>query len=342
MSARLSRRDMLILGAGIAVSGIFPFDRVHSEAAAKSTAVRMATGLRATAQSIVWIGTEAGVFHKHGLDVTFAKLEAGGPESTAGLIRGDWDFVQTGTVPIAEAVLRGGDPVILLRNHVPSVGIIIKTWRELKGLDQLTGKKVGVLTDAYSGQTGVITRLTIEKAGATATYVGLGTYQNIYAALVAGQIDAGALPIDYRFVGQSQYGWNVFDTSIFGVPSIFATTRKTIAERREVALRMVRGFVETIHLFKTRPDVVVPLLQRFLGFDDRKAVEDLHAYYVPIFPKTPRPDLSGGIEESRTLFATRYPAVQSLREADISDSSIIDEVERSGFIDQLYASDSKR
>lgn len=337
MRAGLSRRGVLVSGAGIAISGFLPPDRAHGDGAAAGTAVRMATGLRATAQSIVWIGTEAGVFRNHGLDVTFAKLEAGGPESTAGLTRGDWDFV-----PIAEAVLRGSDPIILLRNHVPTVGIIIKTRRDLTALDQLAGKNVGVLTDAYSGQTGVITRLAIEKAGATATYVGLGTYQNIYAALVAGQIDAGALPVDYRFVGQGQYGWNAFDTSVFGVPSIFATTRKTLTERRDVTLRMVRGFVESIHLFKTRPDVVVPLLQSFLGFDDRKAVEELHAYYVPLFPKVPRPDLSGGMEEIRTLFAKRYPAVQNLREADISDSSIIDEVERGGFIDQLYAADSKR
>ena len=197
--------------------------------------------------------------------------------------------MQTGTVPIAEAVLKGGDPVILLRNHSLGVGIIIKTRRDLTGLEQLTGKKVGVLTDAYSGQTGVITRLAIEKTGATATYVGLGTYQNIYAALIAGQIDAGALPVDYRFVGQGQYGWNVFDTGVFGVPSIFATTRKMISGKRDVALRMVRGFVESIHLFKTEPDVVVPLLQRFRNFDDRKAVENLRNYYVPMFPRIPRP-----------------------------------------------------
>jgi len=338
MRTKPDRRTVLISGAGLAVSAMLPPD-AHS---AERTEVRMATGLRATAQSIVWIGTEAGVFRKHDLKVSFAKLEAGGPEATAGLMRGDWEFAQTGTVPIAEAVLKGDDPVILLRNHAPNDSIIIKTRRELTGLDQLTAKTVGVLTDAYSGQTGVITRLAIEKAGATATYRGLGTYQNIYAALIAGQIDAAALPVDYRFVGQGQYGWNVFDTGVYGVPSIFATTRKIIAERRDVALRMVRGFVESIHLFKTEPDVVVPLLQRFLSFDDRKAVADLHAYYVPLFPKVPRPDLSDGMEEIRTLFAKRYPAAQNLQERDIADSTVIDEVERSGFIDQLFAADSKR
>jgi len=256
-------------------------------AKAAETKIKMATGLRATVQSIVWIGTEAGIFRKHGVDVGFVKLEVGGPPSAEGLLRDDWTFVQTGTVPIVEAVLQGKDAVILLRNHVPLATNLIKARREITSLSQLNGKKVGVLTDVYSGQTGVITRLAIEKAGATANYVGLGTFENIYAALVAGEIDAGALQIDYRFVGQQQYGWNVFDTEDFGVPSIFAATRKTIAVDRESALAMVRGFVETIHLFKTNPDIVVPLLQTFLHFSERKAVEDLRAYFAPLLPAVP-------------------------------------------------------
>ena len=38
----------------------------------------------------------------------------------------------------------------------------------------------------------------------------------------------------------------------------------------------MQGFVEAIHLFKTRPDIVV--LQRYLKIEDRKAVEELHAF----------------------------------------------------------------
>jgi len=50
----------------------------------------------------------------------------------------------------------------------------------------------------------------------------------------------------------------------------------------------------------------------------------------------PRPDLGAEIEQLRTHFAPRYPTAIELREADIVDPSIIDEVERSGFIDRLY------
>jgi hypothetical protein len=37
----------------------------------------------------------------------------------------------------------------------------------------------------------------------------------------------------------------------------------------------------------------------------------------------------------------KYSAAGSLKESDIADPSFIDELERSGFIDRLYAADAK-
>ncbi len=79
-------------------------------------------------------------------------------------MRGDWEFTQTGTLPVAEGVLNGGDAVVLLRNAAPHIGIFVMTRPEFTSLTQLAGKRVGVLTDATSGQTGVVTRLAVENA----------------------------------------------------------------------------------------------------------------------------------------------------------------------------------
>jgi ABC-type nitrate/sulfonate/bicarbonate transport system substrate-binding protein len=314
-----------------------PNGDVHLAGAAglANATVRVATGLRAASQCIAWIGEQAGIFRKHGLSLIFPQLEVGGPASVAGLMRGDWDFAQTGVVPIAEAVLNGGDPVILLRNTVPHDPIVIMAKPAIASLDQLAGKRVGTLTDAYSGQAGVIARLTIERAGARASFVGLGTYGSIYAALAAGAIDAAVLPVDFRFLAGDRR-WNTFETASLQVPSILATTRRKIAADRDLVVRMVRGFVEAIHLFKSRPGVVAPLLQDFLDVDDAGAVERLHAYYAPLLPTVPRPDLTSGMQGLRDLFAKRYPSAHMLQETDIADSSVIEEVEQSGLVSRLY------
>jgi ABC-type nitrate/sulfonate/bicarbonate transport system substrate-binding protein len=298
--------------------------------------VRIATGLRAATQSIAWIGAKIGSFEKYGLNVTFPRLEVGGPECVAGLLRGDWDFAQTGAVPIAEAVLKGEDAVILLRTSPLQNYIVIMTSRRITRLDELNGKTVGVLFDAYSGQTGVIVRQALERAGAAASYVGLGTYQNIFSALIAGDIDAGALPFDFRFLEEGKSRWNCFETSL-RLPEIFATTRRKIAANRSQVLYVLRGFVETIHRFKTSARTVVPILQEFLGIADRRAVERIYQYYTSVLPIVPRPELREGMVELRDLFSQRYLNATGLQEADIADLSLINEVEQSGFIARLNA-----
>jgi len=270
--------------------------------------------------------------------MTLPAIAVGGPEAAAGLIRGDWEFAHTGTLPVAEEVLKGRDIVILATPTSEFSDSFVMTRKEITQLSQLSGKKVGVLTE--TGQTSVAARITVEKAGATATYLPLIKFDRIFAALASGEIDAGALPIDLRFSGQISYGWNAFPIYSFGTPSIFATTRKLIASDRALVTNVMQGFVETIHLFKTRPDIVVPLLQRYVKIEDRKAAEELYAFHVPVFQKVPRPSFPG-MKALREFLAVKYPAAASLKESDIADSTFIDELEQSGFIDRLYAADGK-
>lgn len=335
---KLPRRQFLHLAAGAA--GLSAAQRFAWAQASPATSqrVRVATGLLATWQSTAWLGAEAGIFKKRGIDMTLPAIAVGGPQAAVGLIRGDWEFAHTGSVPVAEEVLKGNDIVILATPTTDFPKSFVMTRKEITQLSQLDGKKVGILTE--TGQTSVATRLTIEKAGATATYLPLITFDRIFAALASGEIDAGALPIDLRFSGQVRYGWNAFPMDSFDAPSIFATTRRLIASNRELVMNVMQGFVETIHLFKTRPDIVVPLLQRYLKIEDRKAVEELHAFHVPEFQKVPRPSFPG-IQALREFLVAKYPNAMSLKETDIADSSFIDELERSGFIERLYAADRK-
>jgi hypothetical protein len=333
---RLIRREFLRLIASAAVAPVTAPHVALAQQAASS--VRAATGLLATWQSTAWLGAEAGVFKKHEIDMTLPAIAVGGPQAADGVSRGDWEFAHTGTLPVAEEVLKGRDIVILATPTSEFANSFVMTRKEVTDLSQLAGKKVGILTE--TGQTSVAARITVEKAGAKATYVPLIKFDRIFAALASGDIEAGALPIDLRFTGERHHGWHAFPINEFGTPSIFATTRKLIGSNRKLVMNVMQGFVETIHLFKTRPDIVVPLLQRYLHIEDRKAAEELHAFHVPLFQKIPRPSFPG-MQTLRDLLAAKYPAASSLKESDIADSSFIDELDRNGFVDRLYASGSK-
>lgn len=344
MPQQITRRRLMTAAVGMAALGGLPGGFTVRSAMSAEAKVRMTTGLRATRQATTWLGAEACIFKKHDLDVSFPTIGVGGLQTAAGLMRGDWDFCTTGLLPVAENVLNGGDVVALLRTAYAHDDQFIASRRELTTLGQLAGKRFGVVSDASTGGVGVRARVTLEKAGASATYVGLGSFQNIYTALAKGEIDAGIVPIHMRFSGETQHGWNIFELTGFeaDVPSVLATTRKLIASNRDLVMRVVKGNLESIHAFKTQPAVFVPLLQRFLNLSDRKDAEDMYKFYVPLFPQTPRVALAEGMQSIRDTFSKKYPAAQKLQESDISDSSFIDELEKSGFIQRLYAGDIKR
>ena len=125
--------------------------------------------------------------------MTLPAIAVGGPQAAAGLVRGDWEFAHTGTVPVAEEVLKGRDLAILATPTSDFSNSFVMTRREITQLAQLGGKKIGVPT--ATGQTSVAARLMVEKAGVTATYVPLITFDRIAAAdgrlqSVAGFVDA--------------------------------------------------------------------------------------------------------------------------------------------------------
>src|SRR5712691_13328628 len=110
----LRRRKFCVAAAGtLALDFLAPGGAFHSAAAAERK-VRMVTELRETVQSLGWIGMEAGIFKRFDIELAFPRIETGGIESIAGLHRGEWEFAQTGIVPVAQSVLEGRDTVLIL------------------------------------------------------------------------------------------------------------------------------------------------------------------------------------------------------------------------------------
>ena len=78
----------------------------------------------------------------------------------------------------------------------------------------------------------------------------------------------------------------------------------------------------------------------FTDFEWAASGRSFRTSRAAIFQKVPRPSFPG-MQALREFLVVKYPAAASLKESDIADSAFIDELERSGFIDRLYAADGK-
>jgi hypothetical protein len=171
--------------------------------------------------------------------------------------------------------------------------------------------------------------------GITATLVPLGTLPKIYAALRAQDIDAGMLTEEYRLAAQQAFGVTVFPIPTTALPSALASTQRLIRRRRGLVARVVQGYVETIHLFKTNRAVVMPLLHRFLQHFDQEIMTDIYAFYAPRFQELPLPS-AVGIQQMLSEFAATYPAAYTLSPTAVTDTSMFEELEQNGFVARLY------
>ena len=312
-----------------------PHDPREAVQAQPSHRTRIVTGNRATFESLGWIAMEVGIFKRLGVECTFPRLETGGPEAVAGVVRGDWEFAETGSAPYVQAALDGRDTVILLAALAPlSMGPPILTRTAISDPRQLDGKRLGVLTD--TGQVAISVRAALRTWGVSATLVPLGTFAAIYAALGSEEIDAGALSRDYCFLGPRELGLRVLETPSTGyVPVVVGCSRRLIAADRRLVASVVQGYVEAIHFFKTKRSEVLPVLQQFLMFKDRTAAEEAHGFYAPLLQRLPRPSAQGLLTLLQDLLRNQQSAVP-LSPGDVVDSSFLDELEQAGFIETIY------
>ena len=294
--------------------------------------VRMGIALRAVFQSEAWLGAHAGVFSRLGIDLSFPAIATGGPAAMAGALRGDWHVCHTGALPIMQGVLKGEDPVLLITPTELHDAVFVMARREFTTLAHLKGQRIGAVDAA--GQFGRPLKILLEQSGIDAEMVSLGSFQAIDAALTKSEIAAGYLPVDLRFRGEKQHGWNALNG--LKIVGGIATTRRFIAAHRPLVAGFVKGVVDAIHLFKTRPDIVIPLLQQFLQIEEREPMEQLHAFYAPLFRAVPTPTFFDEMPGLCEGLAGQYPVARKLRMADVADASFVEELEGSGYVEDLY------
>ena len=285
-----------------------------------TTPATLALGLRSTAQSLGVVGRALGLFEAEGIDLQVVREETAGPDGIRGLVAGDFEFAELGTVPLVEAALEGADPVVLLAAEpVSALYVLGRAGIERPG--QLAGGRIGVLSVA--GQTGASA---LRMAGRwdlapDVRLAPLGTYGAISEALATGRIDAGVLTADYRIAGQLRFGWNELADlgREFGYQGpVLATTRRFTATQPRRVQAVVHGYVASLRAFLRGGEAVVTALQRHLRFVDASEAAAVHRFYAARFSPEPAASDDGIGRVIRSFLAT-VPRAATLTPADVHE-----------------------
>ncbi len=155
-------------------------------------------------------------------------------------------------------------------------------------------------------------------------------------ALIAGHVD-GALvsPESLHKVLSSGCCRSLADLS--ELPLDFARFGVTvpaavIRNQRDVARRIVMAYIEGIYEFKTKPKLVYSVLAEE-GIKDPVIAKTIYDRLSFSMREYPVPE-AGGIQNA--IDSLGHPNARNVKPASVMDTSIIEEIRKSGFIDKLY------
>jgi NitT/TauT family transport system substrate-binding protein len=204
--------------------------------------------------------------------------------------------------------------------------------------EELKGKRVAVsrIGSASDITTRMVIRqwkidpekeITILQSGNTPTRMG---------ALVAGHVDAGLISPDniHKILATgccrilADLSELPFDYARFGgtVPS------SMIKDQRDTLRRYLEATIEGIYLFKTRPKLVYAVFDEE-GIKAPAVQKELYERLAKSLREYPVPE-PGGIQNA--LDSLTHPNARTTKPVSLIDTSIIEEIKKSGFIDKLY------
>jgi ABC-type nitrate/sulfonate/bicarbonate transport system substrate-binding protein len=309
----------------------------ETETGDQLVAVRLAIGLKSTAQSLALVGLATGAFRAAGIDLKIARMETAGPVGITGLLNGEWDIAEFGAVPVVQWALDGHEPMILLAAE-PRAALYILGGRGVRSPGDLRGREIGVLSEV--GQTGYSANKMLGRWGleGEVSLSPMTRYPAIFEALLDGRIAAGVLTADYRFAASNEAEFSVLADlgEQFAFQGPVVATTKTLAEKKsEVVSAIVEGYVRAAHAFKTNPEAALEVLRSHLDFADAFGVERIYRFYVDRFSAIPRPSVDG-IQKVLDSFRGTYSAAASMKPDDVYASRFLDDLERRGLFDELY------
>jgi NitT/TauT family transport system substrate-binding protein len=141
--------------------------------------------------------------------------------------------------------------------------------------------------------------------------------ESVYKMLASGccrvMADLADLPMDY-----ARYG--------YAFPSSYIKTQ------RETLRRLLMAYLEGIYVFRTRPKAVYWALDEE-DIKDPAVQKDVYERALKSVREFPVPE-PNGIQS--VLDSLPHPNARSIKPASVMDTSILEEIKKSGFMDKLY------
>ena len=302
----------------------------------KGNSLRLAYSAITVNQAIPWISYEAGHFKRNGLDVEL--IHASSILALQALLAGEVTVAQSVTDACVSANLGGADTIFMgAILDKPLYSFIVNA--KIKTPQDLKGKRVGVTR--FGATPDALARTMIKMWGldpaVDVTLVQLNEMGLLVQGLMNGVIDAAPISIPSNIRAKNLGFVELFDMTKINKTYITGTvvTRKRFIEgQRDIAKRFMRGFLEGMKTYLEDEEFSVKVIQKWTRSKNREEIREAYALQARHMLRIPRTSLEG----VKTILEglDRIPAAKTADPRRFVDSSLLDELEKEGFLKTLY------
>lgn len=283
-----------------------------------------------------WVTADKKIWQKYGLEVE-PILVSGGARAVPALIGQSVQFVIGSDTGITTAQLQGV-PVVRLGVTMNTLGSSLLTQPSIQSVQDLKGKILGISRgrDASYIRLAKLLRDHGLNPNADVKFLSIGGGEGgRLAAVKAGVIHGTMLFPPLDLIGKNE-GLKVL--AKFDVPTPgggINTTAALLKQNRTLVVNFLKGYMEGIHYMNTHKTESLQVLQRYFQNSDMIAMGYLYDETTRRLEK----DLRANPESIRFHFdmaALDDPRAGKFGEKEFWDPSLVEEIRRSGFVDQLY------
>jgi ABC-type nitrate/sulfonate/bicarbonate transport system substrate-binding protein len=204
--------------------------------------------------------------------------------------------------------------------------------------DDLKGKRIAV--SRFGSLSDISTRLLMRfwklDPEKDVTILQTGNSPSRIAALVAGQVDAGLMSLTVldKLIASgccrvlADLTELPLDYAQFGV----AVPTAMLKSQRGTLRLLLEAFVEGIYVIKSRPDVVLKIL-REEGIEEPRVGKTVHERLAKNLREYPVPESKG---MQTAIDSLGLPKARGVQAKDFMDTTLLEEIKKSGYIDRLY------
>ena len=295
---------------------------------------------RVMSQSMPWMALEAGLFKKYNIDHELVFIASSGIV-TAALLGGDADMTVTGGIGNVIAYVRGSTDVAFIGGVKNTMTQTLVAGGNIKKPEDLKGKRIGV--SRIGGNSHYFTIQALRRYNMEPnrdfSFLQTGGDPETLAALLSGGIEVANLtpPTDSQAIARG-YHYVVYgpDLKIPYAATAFVTKRSLLNKRGQVVGQYMRAMAETARIMHTDREFVYKVLGKYLRITDRSVLDS--AYNAEIKVLEPRLVIKDeALQAILDEVAQTDARAKKVKPQELVDNRYLDEMEKSGFMDQLWA-----